>query len=78
MGNNKKRRCYITVILLAVLTVVSGCNKVNDSNKGSEASARAGASDTNSSNNATDANASNGASDDAQTIVDDTAIKVIQ
>ena len=73
MVNNKKRRCYITVILLAVLTVVSGCNKVNDSNKNIDENARSSASDTNVSNNATDANASNVASDDVQTIVDDTA-----
>ena len=47
MVNNKKRRCYITVILLAVLTVVSGCNKVNDFNKNIDENARSSASDTN-------------------------------
>lgn len=74
MRNIKKRKRYITIILLSFLTIVSGCNKVNDSNKDIDENARTGSSDTNVSNSATDANASNGASDDAQTIVDDTAI----
>ncbi len=68
MGNNKKRRCYITVILLAVLTVVSGCDKVNDSNS-SDANARASANDTNASS-AIGTSASNGASDDDLTSVE--------
>lgn len=73
MRNIKKIKRYITIILLSFLTIVSGCNKVNDSNKDIDENARTGSSDTNVSNSATDANASNGASDDAQTIVDDTA-----
>ncbi len=67
--SNIKRRRYIAIILLTFLTIVSGCDKVNDSNS-SDANARSSANDTNASS-AIGTSASNGASDDERTSVED-------